>query len=35
VIPWGAIARARFPARIFDNMNSPEGYEAAKAALGS
>ncbi len=28
-LPWPEIARAGFPARIFDNMNTPEDYQAA------
>ncbi len=33
VVPWSEIARAGFAPRIFANMNTPEDYEAAKAAI--
>ncbi len=32
-LAWPEIAGASFPARIFDNMNTPEDYEAAKRRL--
>jgi len=32
-LAWSEIARAGFPARIFDNMNTPEEYEAARRRL--
>jgi len=32
-LAWPETARAGFPARIFDNMNTPEDYEAAKRRL--
>lgn len=35
VIPWREIARAGFAPRIFDNMNTPGDYEAAKAAIAA
>ncbi len=33
VIPWRDIARGGFAARIFDNMNTPEDYQAATKLL--
>jgi len=35
VISWAEIARAGFSPRIFDNMNTPQDYEAAKRVLNS
>ncbi len=35
VIPWREIARAGFAPRIFDNMNTPEDYQVAKAAIAA
>jgi molybdopterin-guanine dinucleotide biosynthesis protein A len=33
VLPWREIARAGFPPRIFDNMNTREDYEAARRSF--
>jgi molybdopterin-guanine dinucleotide biosynthesis protein A len=35
VIPWSEVARAGFPPRVFDNMNTPEEYDAAKQSIDS
>ena len=35
LIPWVEIARAGFPARIFDNMNTPQDYEIARRQLAT
>jgi molybdopterin-guanine dinucleotide biosynthesis protein A len=33
VISWSEIARAGFPPRVFDNMNTPEEYDAARQSI--
>jgi molybdopterin-guanine dinucleotide biosynthesis protein A len=33
VIPWTEVARAGFSPRIFDNINTPQDYEAARAGM--
>jgi molybdenum cofactor guanylyltransferase len=33
LISWSEIARAGFPPRVFDNMNTPEEYDAAKQTI--